>query len=312
MGVFEHLEKLRKLLIFLSILLTLLLVAGMAMFFLAANQQIHPALCLLAVIPAVACAAAVALFISRYKTYYKNHMVSAVLNSYFEDLIYQPDGGLEEAVIEETGMIRMGDTYSSEDYVAGQYKGVAFEMADVLIQEKLVSPHISPAASTLTHFEGRWLIFTFERAFRYDLLVKEKSLLHAQRVGNTDHPSLERVSVANEALNRFFRVYAAGEREAAYMLNPFVCEALLHLNREIKGDLIFGFIGNRLHVAIHGIGDAFEPKILSRLDRGEIEGAVYSDIRAIIDFIDRLKPDERLFRNASSMEEDSMKQERGV
>ena len=75
-------------------------------------------------------------YYNEYTTIYKNTFVLSSLKDIFSDLKYNFDEGLEEEILEETDMIRLGDRYHSNDYIEGKYKGINFKSSDVHIQEE--------------------------------------------------------------------------------------------------------------------------------------------------------------------------------
>ena len=74
--------------------------------------------------------------IKRFTLAFKETFVLKSLKSVFSDLIYEPEKGLDESIIGNTGMMYMGDRYSSNDYISGKYKNINVVQADVHIEEE--------------------------------------------------------------------------------------------------------------------------------------------------------------------------------
>ena len=51
----------------------------------------------------------------KFSLAYKETYVLKSLKSVFKDLVYEPDKGLDESIIANTGMMYMGDRYSAND-----------------------------------------------------------------------------------------------------------------------------------------------------------------------------------------------------
>lgn len=59
-----------------------------------------------------------------FRLAFKKTFVLKSLESNFTDLVYKSEDGLDESVIRKTGMMDMGDRYSSNDFIAGKYKNI--------------------------------------------------------------------------------------------------------------------------------------------------------------------------------------------
>lgn len=197
-----------------------------------------------------------------YRRLFKERLVRSELEKQFGDLRYLPEAGIPASSIEQTGMMRMGNRYHAEDYLSGTAGGVPFEQSDVCIQNVTSN---GKSTSTVTYFRGRWLIFAFNKRFTHNLLVVSDSFSYAKRPGGFfGKDRSERLSMESEAFNDAFKVYAQDAHEAYYILTPPLMERLLALNARLGCGMLFGFCGNRLHVAVPTGGDAFEPSLLSQ------------------------------------------------
>ena len=237
--------------------------------------------------------------VSSYKRLFAGYIPESVMQTVFEEVVYEPEKALLSSVIENTDLILIGNHYESSEYRAGKYRGVYFAMADVLL--KNVIRHGKRLAS-ITYFSGTWMIFDFEKAFRAPIQVKEKSFLNAQkpRMGN---PNLDRVMISDESFSRFFKVYAENSDTATAFLSPELRDAILSLNYALRGDLMFYFNGNRLHIALHGKKAHYEPPIFGKLYREEVEKVLLADYRAVSAFLDRLLAIDTIFENGTAVTE---------
>ena len=75
---------------------------------------------------------------SQYRAEFRNRFVKKELERTFNNLCYDPKKGILSSVIKETGMINMGNTYESRNYISGEYKTIRFEQADVHISDEYV------------------------------------------------------------------------------------------------------------------------------------------------------------------------------
>ena len=236
-----------------------------------------------------------------YRAAYKRSIVRRSLESVFTDLVYEPDAGISYDTIADTKMMSMGDRFSSEDYVSARYRDIRFEQSDVHIEEKHESTDSNGHTSTsyVTLFRGRWMIFDFNKDFRAKLQIVEKGFPSAKRKRffGRKETLFKRVEMESETFNDRFLVYAQNEHDAFYVITPAFMERLLRLAAQNKGTLLFCFIDNRLHIAIHDKIDSFEPgSVFSRVDEEAALARTQSEIRVITQFIDELNLDNNLFK----------------
>ena len=292
MDLFEKLDGIRRKILLFSFYSLMLLFLGFG------ALAIHDAGALRTVLVIVSFAfllinlSMISFFVSSYKQLYNQNMMKNVMSSVFEDVTYEPKSGLPQAIIENTDMIRLGNRYESSEYRTGTYRGIRFKMANVTLKNML---NEGKRSASVTYFSGSWMVLSFPRAFKSYLQVKEKSFLNAQKPRGS-HPELDRVAVGSEDFCRFFKAYAESEKEAEAFLSKPLCDAILAVNYELRGDLMFFFANDQLHIALHGVRAKYEPPMLGKLYRDEVEKALMADCRAITAFLDRLIEIESLFK----------------
>ncbi len=226
---------------------------------------------------------------------FKADVVRASLTNVFDDVAFDPDSGFEQEVLENTEMITMGNRYHSDDYVSGSYSGVRFERADVRIQQVTST---GKTTTTVTYFEGPWMIFDFNKDFRCDLQVREKGFSAAKKTGGwfSSKPKMHRLELEDARFNDHFSVYAVDEQEAYYILTPHMMESILELKQHTSGEMLLCFCQNRLHIGVDSRENAFEPSLWGPVDEKNVMGNVLEDIRAITSFVDQLKLGRNIFK----------------
>jgi len=224
---------------------------------------------------------------SKYVAEYKKEIVEGTLKEIFTDVIFNPKAGLSKDVISNTEMIMMGNTYSSDDYISGKYNGISFEQADVLIQQVTSN---GKTTSTVTYFRGRWMIFDFNKSFKYDLQVRESSFNYAKKTGGwfSKKNKMTHLDMEDEAFNREFDIYAVDEHEAYYILTPHIIENIKSLAASTDGPILMCFIDNRMHVAINNGKNAFEPPLFGNIDVENEKNKIRRDINLITSFVDEM------------------------
>lgn len=200
-----------------------------------------------------------------------------------------------------TGMMNMGDRYTSEDYISATYKDVGFIQADVHIQseETDVDSHGNRTKYYVTIFKGRWMIFEFNKKFKADVQISQKGFSNS-RVGSLFSKKEERfkkVKLESETFNKKFNVFAQDEHDAFYIITPSLMTRLEKLVSEVKGKFLFCFVDNLLHIGLDNRKDSFEPpSVFRKFDEKEIISNVLRDIKPIITLIEELNLDNDLFR----------------
>ena len=231
-----------------------------------------------------------------FKSKYKETFVQSSLEGIFDNLNYQPYGGISRDIIKNTQMMQMGNKYHSNDYIEADYNGVHFIQSDVCIQEET---HDSDNHShTETYFRGRWMIFDFNKTFKANLQVVQNGFKHAKRKRffGKEEEKYKKVEMEDITFNKEFKIFAQNEHDAFYILTPQMMERIRNVANNIDGYLILCFIDNTLHVGIHTNRDSFEPSMMKELDPEVEKQKIINDINLITTFVNELSLDTKLFK----------------
>ena len=229
-----------------------------------------------------------------YKNY-KNIFVLSALQNCFDNITYNQNKGFEKEYIDKIGMLNTGDRYYSNDLISGTYKNINFEQSDIHIEEKHESKDRDGNTETtwVIIFRGKYMVFDFNKTFKANIQI----------IGNGfDASSLpwekifSRVELEDENFNKKFCVYSEDEHEAFYILTPHFMEKLKRLEEKINGGIMFGFVDNKLHVAIDNFIDSFEYNVYQPINEHEIKKDVMEELNVITDFVDYLDLENDLFK----------------
>lgn len=232
-----------------------------------------------------------------YKDKFKTIFVEEPFRAAFTDVIYDPKQGFPQDMIKATDMMMLGNRYYTNDYVMGHYKDVKFERADVKIQQHTSNGKTS---HTTTYFNGRWMIFEFNKDFHFDLQIIRNGFYYSQKNKSFFTSREERrhkLELEDMNFNEQFTVYAQDDHEAYYILTPAFMEVLKNMNHVIDGSFMFGFNRNELHVAINTKRDAMEPSIFSSIEVSKVTQDVQREIDTIINIIDGLDLDRDIYNH---------------
>lgn len=233
--------------------------------------------------------------ISKFRKEYKNIFVLNALKNNFENLTYDFEDGFSEQKIRETRMFNTSDRFTSNDYISGNYKSIKFEQSDIHIQEEHEETDADGNANIHweTVFEGRLMIFDFNKNFMANMLVVSNNFPTNALLKNG---KMSKIKMEDTEFNKGFKVYSDLEHDAFYILTPHFMEKMKKIYNELKCGIMFGFLGNKLYVAVDNREDSFEYNVLKPIDEKEINNNIVRDIKLITDFVNELNLDNDLFK----------------
>lgn len=237
----------------------------------------------------------------QYTNYYKSKLVTTIFKNTFQNLVYEPARGFDRSFIAGTGLVYMGNEYSSEDYISGEYKGVSFQRSDVTIEEETTSTDSegNTTTSTTTYFSGRWFFVNFNKNFSRELMLVQKGFSYANEKKGIFTKKDERrhaIEFENEAFNKVFSCYCQDDQEAFYLITPQIMESLLAYSGNSDGKILIGFKDNVVHIAIDNRTDMLEPHVLRAPSYERDIRPVEYEVSVIQSFIDLLNLDRNIFR----------------
>ncbi len=223
-----------------------------------------------------------------YHEEYKRYFVRASLEKAFPGCLYSHNAGLSRGAIAATGMMNLGDSFSSNDYVSGTFKNLNFAQADVHITETHTDSDGN--RTTVTIFKGRYAIFEFKKKFNFRLEVVGKRFGAYQVPHGSSFKKFQKISTESAEFNKRFRVLAEDGFEAFYILDPAFIERVQKLGEEHKYSVALFFVNNALHIAINDNSDSFEaPSPFKEIDEKAEFAKVENDIKLITNVVDSLR-----------------------
>ena len=277
--------------IVLIVTIPLTIIAGIALFIYKPEYVFF--VIIIIIIPIIYCA----VIGKKFKSIFKDVFVKDALKAIFSDLVFDPERGIDRNTIANTGMIYMGNRFSSNDYISGKYKDVSFVQSDVTIQD--VETHTDSKGHTTTEviniLVGKWMIFDFNKTFKANVQVKSK-FFSFSKLGKFGDSRYQTVKMEDEDFNKKFSIHAQNEHDAFYILTPQLMEKIKNLNEGLKGRIMLCFIDNKLHVALNNNKDSFEYSLFGKLDEAQINEYVSKEIKIITDFVDKLSLENDIFK----------------
>ena len=232
-----------------------------------------------------------------YKAMYKGIVVDRAAQGMFDRYVYSPEVGFDRDEIRATGIMSMGNRYSSEDMLEGSYKGVTFRRADMYIAQVNST---GKSTYTIVYLRGTWLTFTYNKEFAWDLQIRTKGFRYSNkktsRLFNSADERRHSFETESEEFNKEFECTCQNDTEAFYLLTPRIMEMLLLLKSEFGCDFMVGFVRNRLHFAINSGKNNMEPPVFSGTSLEYETETVRRELKIITNIVDSLAIDRDLFK----------------
>lgn len=221
----------------------------------------------------------------------KDIIIRGLFEEEFSKVVYQPDKGFDQKFIEKTGMYSSGNRYYTDDLLSANYKDVGFMQADVLLQQVT---NTGKTTTTTTIFHGRWFICDFIKDFEGYHQIRSNGFFKNTKPFAWFGDKTKKFEFEGNAFNQKFTAYTTDQQEAFYLINPGYMERLEKFVDYINCEVVFGFIENKLHVAIFNNKDAFELK--GKNINEEFVKNIEDDIKLIKLIIDELDLELDIFK----------------
>lgn len=225
---------------------------------------------------------------------FKYGFVKTALSEVFDDLAFDPDNGLQEKFLEQTGMIDTGDVFSSNDLVTGTYKGTWFTQSDVLSEDKHETTDSDGHTHTTytTNFKGRFIVFDFNKSFSSNFLVVQKKVsgyrVPGRRINGTKY---KKYPSEDEEFNNRFTVYCDNVTSPYTILTQEFMDKLKRVDDKTEGGLIICFFENRLYIGINDHTNAFELDLKKTPTEEQMVRKIMYEVHVITDLIDDIVMD---------------------
>lgn len=236
----------------------------------------------------------------KYARAYKQRIAEPVLRSCLDTVRYSPEQGFPKKEFIDIGVMAVAHTmksYRSEDFIEGEYEGVAFRQSDVKIKfedipvvvpvqydavnKKYVSAPKPQNAENhnythqLIELNGRLTQFRYQKPIQGKIRIVSKAF--KWQSGTEDIPlvlgdsdnfmaagsytgGMSSNAMEDVEFNKRFKVYATDSHSVFYLLTPPVMEYLKQLY-EVDRQLVISFDGESLYIYRSEKGGIFEPPI---------------------------------------------------
>ncbi|MFA6800914.1 MAG: DUF3137 domain-containing protein [Acholeplasmataceae bacterium] len=229
-------------------------------------------------------------YISAYNKTVKNELVTTLLKDTYEDVYYDQNSGIALNQILKTETVKRPDRSHFEDYFRASYKGIHFETSDLDLKERV--QHRDSKGHTYytyeTYFKGRWIIYRFDRHFKEGLKIIES------RFGFNKH-GYEKMDTESLEFNKKFTIYTTTKEYGFYQITSTMIEKLLKLEKMHRGQIVYCFMDNELHIGINDRKDYLEVSYKTPVTEESLQ-PVLDDIELIAAIVNEFRLDGPKFK----------------
>lgn len=163
---------------------------------------------------------------------FKTTFVIPNLKTILSDLIYEPEKGIEESIIRETGIMNKNSRYSSNDFISGKYKNKKVIKADFLIEEKkrTYNSEYGYSKQWLPTLHGQWLIFDFKINFKSTIIIYQNFFTNSEL--NYPNNQYKNIKTKDEEFDKKFIIYAQNENEALFTITPELIKKIKKIHKK--------------------------------------------------------------------------------
>jgi uncharacterized membrane protein YciS (DUF1049 family) len=212
--------------------------------------------------------------IADLKIRFKQNVVTQMIKSVDETLLYEPHHGIAQHDYHQSQLILTSiDSYACEDMISGKLGSTAIRFSEVHTQQKKESSNSNGGTSTTwrTIFKGIFFVADFNKKFSGRTTVVPDLAENLLGSFGTMFQKMEKsrgqlVKMEDVEFEKEFAVYSSDPVEAHYLLSPALMKRVMEFRRK-SGKISFSFVDSSVFIAIpiRASLNLFEPKIYSSL-----------------------------------------------
>ncbi|MBL7731200.1 MAG: DUF3137 domain-containing protein [Chitinophagaceae bacterium] len=230
-----------------------------------------------------------------YVRHFKETIVRKVIEFIDPSFQYHPKGFINENDYKRSGLILdKHDDYEGDDYVEGKRERTFFCFSELKTTRTEGS---GKSRRTVTLFNGLFFIADFNKNISGRTYVWSEAnpqLDFFKRIFSSVADGLEKVKLESTEFESRFIVYSTDQVQARYILTPSFMERMLRLEQKLGTGISFSFLQSEIYVAVPVKDKLFEPTFFRPNDYESV-GDYYNTVHAVIDIIDELRLNDRLW-----------------
>jgi hypothetical protein len=203
----------------------------------------------------------------KYRSKFKEEVVSKVIKLINPNFIYNPNKHIELSDVSKSKLVSSkANSCKGDDYVCGKLDKTVFEFSELVAQYKWEDTDDDGKKVTRSEdlFNGLFFFADFNKHISGETFVvpdrAEKMLGKMGQAFQTSRKG-ELVKLENPEFEKLFAVFSTDQVEARYVLSPVMMEAMVNIRRKVNHNFYFSFIGERVYCGIDIRKPLFEPRI---------------------------------------------------
>ena len=215
-----------------------------------------------------------------YSKKLKDYLVKKEFEKYFNNIKYNQEFGLGIGDINQTDFFYRIESFDSCDFISGKYKNIKFEQSYIKVKTYYSEPN--DPTSSVTAFDGKWIIFDYNKPVKDNILLEYKIFKNSSYSSPNNSIEYTKINIDNKEFKDSFSIYAKNPVEAFSILTPELMEKILKIQSKIPYKTFICFSNNKIHFGIHSNKKSFEPNIFDNNPEEKIENEINNNIKLII------------------------------
>lgn len=211
----------------------------------------------------------------KLSTQFKYEYVKKSIEELYPTTEFNPQKGFSKEEVYDTLVLNKEDRFASEDMIEGTLFNRRFRCADLHLQDVRSN---GKSTTVVTVFRGRFYEIGFDKILSTPVYIVANQGMFTRFTG------FEKMEMEYVAFNQAFDVFGQDALQTFRLIKPRFMEHVMSLKNRYKG-IQFGFIGNKLYVAIKNGVDTFDLKMFKPIDYSylnEIKNE-FEDIKIMIE-----------------------------
>ena len=181
-----------------------------------------------------------------YLTIVKEHIIDKELKNHYSNIVYVRDNSISLKSILKSEIIEEPDEFFGVDYLTGSYKGVSFEVSEVVFTEveRLSDDEGQHEEERDEFFNGLWFKFKLNKFMPGKVKILQENL-GANLIGHI------RVETEMIVFNKLFSSFTTNKLLYFNIFNPTRIENLIKINHLYPYFKVCSFIKDELHIGFN-------------------------------------------------------------
>lgn len=191
-----------------------------------------------------------------YSRAYKDKILPKLAKT-FGEFIYDIGGRISMDALRPSKIIPSYDSYHSEDYFKGTYKGVGLEFSEIHLTEKRGS---GKNRRTVTTFKGLAILLDMNSRKFLGHTILDRNKTKMGEWFKEKSSAMKRARMVDPEFEKIFDTYTTDQVEARYLIDPIMIENLKGLYEEYDGkSMAAAWYDSKMLVMIASSHNHFEP-----------------------------------------------------